>query len=77
MGDNDWVRYCDEDFGKECVEAHKINGDPCLESHQKSNYLYCPTSGHNLQMDNPRGIAYLIINELLGYDLPIKKSWEY
>ena len=25
MGDNDWVRKCDDDYGRTCVEARKQN----------------------------------------------------
>ena len=48
MGDNDWVRFCDEDKGQECVEARVANHDDAVPKHMKGNYHFCPSSGHNM-----------------------------
>ena len=53
MGENDWVRHCDEDKGKDCVNARIANHDESVPNHLRGNYLSCPSSGHNMQMDNP------------------------
>ena len=57
-GQGDWMRLCDDDFGKICIDAQ----DP-----EKGGKMYiCPNSGHNLQTDNPVGLANLLAHDLLG-----------
>lgn len=45
-GTDDWMRYCDDDFGKECIKKTQT-------SKARNHFYLCPDSGHNLQMDNP------------------------
>ena len=77
MGEDDWVRYCDEDKGQDCVNARLANHDESIPKHERGYYHFCPTSGHNMQMDNPQALSNLIINELLGDDLPVLQHWKY
>ena len=77
MGENDWVRFADEDYGQQCVDAQKLNKTPGIASHERGNYVFCPGAGHQMHMDNPIGFSHIVINELLGKDLPVKLSGEY
>ena len=52
MGDVDWVRFADEDYGKVCIEANLINKNPDLKYNDRGNYSILPSSGHQLHMDN-------------------------
>lgn len=39
--------------------------DSNLEEWQTSRYLICPNSDHNMQMDNPKAFARMIIEDLI------------
>ena len=68
MGDRDWMRKCDDDYGKICVEARLENHNPDLKFEEKGHFYICPTSGHNLHMDNPIATTNIIINDIFGED---------
>ena len=70
MGDNDWVRFADEDYGQICVEARLANKEEKIP-HLRGNYTFCPGAGHQMHMDNPLGFSNILVNELLGKDLPV------
>lgn len=58
MGESDWMRYCEDDYGKVCVDAQlKEKG---------SNFYICERAGHNMHFDNPKGLSDIIINDLLN-----------
>lgn len=42
MGDEDWVRVVDEDFGDIVVTYQQKSSDEKLNGH----YMMCPTSSH-------------------------------
>ena len=69
MGEDDWVRHCDEDYGKIVIDSRKANKDETIPEHERGKYWYCQGAGHNMHMDNPREFARIIIKELLGEDL--------
>ena len=71
MGDSDWVRYLDEDYGQVCVDSRNDNKNKDIPFHLRGQYVFCPASGHNMHMDNPEAFSNLLINLLLGQDLPI------
>ena len=66
MGDNDWVRYLDEDYGQICVDSRHENKREDIPAHLKGQYVFCPSSGHNMHMDNPVEFSNLLINMCLG-----------
>ena len=53
----------EEDGPKKLVENHPDK--------ENSHFLTCPGAGHNMHMDNPVGLANLMINELLGEKLEV------
>ena len=71
MGDVDWVRFADEDYGKVCVEANLINKTPGIEYHKRGNYVICPSAGHQMHMDNHEAFSNILVNEILGLGLPV------
>ena len=77
MGQEDWVRYLDEDYGQTCVNAREINKDTTLPNNQRGNYIFCPKSGHQMHMDNPIAFTNIIINELVNKELPVLIPSEY
>ena len=59
MGENDWMRYCDDDYGQVCIDQMRVQGKTDCQ------YLFCSNSGHNLHVDNPEEFANLIISDFL------------
>jgi pimeloyl-ACP methyl ester carboxylesterase len=50
FGDNDWMRFTEDDYGKEVVKA--------TQQTQPENHFYiCHISGHNLHTENPKGLT--------------------
>lgn len=66
MGDCDWVREYEEDYGKNCTAAQNINNEENRPSHKKSNYVFVNGVGHNIHMDSPSLFVEYVKNELLG-----------
>jgi hypothetical protein len=67
MSDKDWVRVIDEDFGEIVVKNQKKLSNEKLNGH----YIICPNSSHQMHMHNPTALTNLLINDLIGTDLPI------
>ena len=65
-GENDWTRITDSDFGKKCVEVN------CIKHPGESKFHLVPNSGHNMHMDNPQALTNLILNDILGLELPVR-----
>ena len=61
-GQNDWTRVVDDDFAKIVCEKNKF---------ESSKFHEVPDSDHNMHMDNPSALAALMINDLLGLNLPV------
>jgi len=53
MGESDWMRQCDEDYGKVCVDAQ--------DAEKGCKFYILKGAGHNLHMDNTKGLLELII----------------
>lgn len=73
MGQDDWVRELDDDYGSKICENQKKNEDEKLNG----KYFLCPTASHQMHMYNPKAFANLVINDLLGENLPILPNTEY
>lgn len=59
FGDKDWMPLCDDNFGKTCIELTQPNSP--------SNHFYlCANAGHNLHMDNPKGLSEVMKMFFLG-----------
>ena len=64
VGDDDWVKKKIEGAGIECVEMRQevLGEDSC-------SYWVCPTSGHNMQLDNPVALSNILIREIIDENL--------
>mmetsp|Transcript_4880 Transcript_4880/g.7325 ORF Transcript_4880/g.7325 Transcript_4880/m.7325 type:complete len:149 (-) Transcript_4880:37-483(-) len=76
MGSEDWVRFCDEDYGEVVIGSRPSNSDSSIPYHEKGHYHFCPNSGHNLHQDNPNGFGNIIIKDLLGEDASGQADYE-
>ena len=71
MGDDDWVLKSDDGASPRLVShLNKRESD-------HSSYHVLPGSGHNLNLDNPRGIVNLIFNECFGMKEPVLRPEQY
>lgn len=61
-GDEDWMRLCDDDYGKICVEKTKM-------SSPNNQFFLCTHSGHNLHMDNAKGLSEVMKVFFLGHKI--------
>ena len=67
MGDDDWVLKSDNGASPRLVsQLNKRDGD-------HSSYHVLPGSGHNLNLDNMKGLVNLIMNECFGTKRPVLK----
>ena len=73
MGEEDWVRVVDDDFGEIICKNQKKHEDDKLNG----KYMMCPTASHQMHMYNPKAFANLVINDLLGTNFPILPSADY
>ena len=60
MGETDWMRHCDEDYGKICVEAQRKENN--------CHFYILAGAGHNMHLDKPIETADIIIKDLLGLE---------
>ena len=78
IGENDWVKLCDMNdqtgrhFGEICVEANQKK-----HGKEKSQFYWCPNSGHNLHMDNHIALENIILNDVFVEDHPILPYRDY
>jgi pimeloyl-ACP methyl ester carboxylesterase len=63
-GDDDWAAHADERFSKKIT-------------HENGKYIICPTSTHQLAMDNPEALSKIMINTFLDMDLPVLARDKY
>ena len=70
--EKDWVRDLEEDFAKGLVEARFK-----AKQSSKSQFHICPTSNHNLHFTNSVGLSHIILNDILGSDLPVLPTSDY
>ncbi len=73
MGEEDWVRVVDDDYGNVICKNQKKYDDEKLNG----KYMMCPTASHQMHMYNPKAFANLVINDLLGTNFPILPSTDY
>lgn len=59
FGEYDWMQGVDKGTSKFIIERSR------LKFGAESNYIICPTANHDLNIDNPEGVAGCIINDLL------------
>ena len=45
MGENDWMRVVEDDYGERVVESQLKEAD----RQEKAHYLICPGAGHQIQ----------------------------
>ena len=71
MGDDDWVLKADDGACPKLIELlKKREGD-------NSSYHIMPGSGHNINLDNQRGLVNLMFNEVFGLKRPILHPSQY
>ena len=73
MGEEDWVRVVDDDYGNVICKNQKKYDDEKLNG----KYMMCTTASHQMHMYNPKAFANLVINDLLGTNFPILPSTDY
>lgn len=59
FGEYDWMRKIDSGASEEIIVFNKIKFG------QQSNHLICPSSNHDMNIDNPAAVSACIINDLL------------
>lgn len=63
-------KFCDHNYND-----LRISENQNIQEHwQGSRVHVVPTSDHNMQMDNPKALANLIINDIYGDDLPVEDN---